>query len=442
MKKYYALLFFLPLFSAGGASAKDYQLADCFTAGTAHDYKLAAIADETDRQNIVKQAALASFTPEITAEGTFRYASAVPEVDLSSINPAFGTIFMGKKNTSDISLTVNEVIFSGCAREYAVRLAERAVDISRLREQMEQDSIRETILQLAYSCTLAQLNIDALDAGIQRLTLDEERMQLFYQQGLASEYDVLGIQTKKKEQEIQKQELENARSAVFVQIASLTGFSDITSILLPDSYMQAESADGLTDIENRITKNTSLLILQQEQAAVELARKRDTAAFLPVIAGSGTLHYADPGLNYTGDEWQSYYTAGISVSMNIWDKGQKINTLRTDALSIDQAENNRREAQRSLLAELQQDAQALRSFTGESATAASIFADKQKQYDLVTDLWKKGQKTTLDVLTAEQELTAADIRVKNLHIQYLSLYQRILFLLDEPLWKNTEKGDK
>jgi len=435
---------FLPvvisLLCGGTLAAKEYALGDCFAAAAANDYKLASLADETGKQEIARQAAFASFTPEITADGTFRYASAVPEVNLSAINPMLGTIEMGKKNTGDVSLTVSEVIFSGGARGYALRMAQNAAGISRLREQMERDSVRETVLQLAYSCTLAQLNSDALDAGIQRLSLDEERMRLFYGQGLASEYDVIGIRTKKQEQEIQKAELETARSAVLVQLASLTGFADITGVALPAAYLQAEPSGLLSDIETRIEQNTSLLILQQEKDTAELAKKRDLAAFLPVIAGSGTFHYADPGLNYTGDGWQAYGTAGISVSMNLWDRGQKLNAVRSDSLSADEAENNRREGLRSLRAELQQDAAALASFSAQSDTAASILTDKQKQYDLVSDLWKKGQKTTLDVLTAGQDLTAADLRVKNLHMQYLSLYQRILFLLNEPLW-NTDTAE-
>ncbi len=67
--------------------------------------------------------------------------------------------------------------------------------------------------------------------------------------------------------------------------------------------------------------------------------------------------------------------------------------------------------------------------------ALDIYNLKKKKYLLIEKLWKAGQKSTMDILDSEQELTEADIKEKRLRIQYLSLYQQILFNINESMWK-------
>ena len=430
---------FLALFLCTGAvcsvRSREYSLADCFRSGISHDQSLDILEAETDRKKLAEKTALGAFSPEITASGTFRYASAVPEVDLSAINPAIGTVEMGKKANTETAVTVSQVIFSGLSRRYTLRLAENAVDTATLREEFRCDAVRESILQLAYSYMLAQLGIDSLDAGIARLDINRERIQSFYDRGLIPEYDLTDVRTRIQEQKMQRLELESEMNSILIRLSSITGFGDITSVTLPARYLELLPGNSLADAETRLVKNTQLRILSLEQNASELVRRCDTAAFLPVISGSGTFHYADPGLNYTGTGWQSYYTAGISVSLNLWDGGRKINTAASDTVAVSEAQAAYEDGVRSLLRDVRCQLESLRSLDGQLKLGEALLNMKKRQYELVSDLWKKGQKSTLDVLTSEQELTAADARLRNLRVQYLSLYQRILLVLDEPFWK-------
>ena len=434
MNRKQKILMFLTVL-ASAVYAKEYSLEDCFRSAAASSSRLAILRDETDKCRVSEKAAAGTFTPEITASGTFRYASTAPEVDISQINPMLGTIEMGKKNSGDLALSLNEVIFSGMARVYVVKLAQKSVETALLNEEIQSDALCETVLQLAYSYKLSQLDIESVDAGITRLKLNQERIRSFYDQGLLPQYDLLDIRSKVQEQESRKLSLESARQNVLIQLASVTGLSDITSVTLSPEYMEICPEESLDDAAGRLSKNLSLLVLQQNQDSAALVKKRNAAGFLPVIAGSGTFHYANPGLDYTGNDWESYYTIGVSTSLDIWDKGEKLCRLKTDELSIQETRSARTDAFHSLQCELQQTMESLHTAGKQEVLSESLFEMKTGQYDLVESLWKQGQKSTLDVLTAGQELTAADISVKNCRIQYLSLYQRILLLLDEPFWK-------
>ena len=110
--------------------------------------------------------------------------------------------------------------------------------------------------------------------------------------------------------------------------------------------------------------------------------------------------------------------------------------LKRDDLSLNQNRKSRDYYIQTLYFDTMEKLDELKSLKDQRTEALDIYNLKKKKYEIVGKLWKAGQKSTLDVLGSEQEFTEADIREKSLRIKYLSLYQQILFNINEPMWEN------
>jgi len=427
----------LAVICAAGSSiwANDYTLKDCFDAALQSDYSLSIINDEIEKKILENRDALSAYYPVIGATGNIQYRSEVPTLDLSLLGMGGGTAELGTSLTYDFSIYMNQIIFDGLSRKYSRLLSENGLNQELRKKTLREDVINQTILQLSYSYTLSTLNIETLTTSMKRLGFNLNQVKLFVDQGFSSELDLLDIQSKLKELEQEKLSLESGRRKILLQISELTGISDLDTLTIPEEYLELLNPDNLQGIEGKLEANGELSLFHFTRRKIELKKKIDEASFYPHVSGTGGAHYGLPGTNFTGTDWQLYFTGGLLVQLNLWEGGRRAVLLRRDDLSLNQNAKSRDAYMRALYFDTLRKFDELVSLRDQRNEALDIYNIKKKKYELVGNLWKAGQKSTLNVLTSEQELTEADIREKRLLIRYLSIYHQVLFSINEPMWK-------
>ncbi len=434
MKKIIILL--VLIFTTGiFIGAKDYTLKDCFEAAMHNDYSLSIINDEIGKRVLERRDAASVYYPVIGAIGNIQYKSEVPKLDLSSLGMGGGSTELGTNFTYAFSINMNQIIFDGFSRKYALLLSENSLNKELQKKTIREDIINQTILQLAYSYTLSTLNIETLTTSMKRLGFNLNQVKLFVDQGFSSELDLLDIQSKLKELEQEKLNLESGRRKILLQVSELTGISDLDKLTIPEEYLELLHSDNLHGIEDKLEANGELVLFDFTQRKIELKKKIDEASFYPHVFVTGGVHYGLPGTNFIGTDWQLYFTAGLKVQFTLWEGGRRTSLLNRDDLSLNQNIKNRESYMRSIYFDTIRKLDELISLKDQRKESLDIYNLKKKKYELIGKLWKAGQKSTMDILSSEQELTEADIREKRLRIQYLSLYQQILFNINEPMWK-------
>ena len=434
MKKQIILL--IALFTAGvSLGAAEYTLEECFSAAILNDYSLSILDDDLAKKNLDRKDALSAFYPIIGTTGNVQYKSEVPTLDLSSLGMPGKTAELGTNFVYDFNINMNQIIFDGFSRKYSLLISENGLNQKRQEKALKEDMIHQTILQLSYSYTMSKLNIEALSTSIKRLGYNLNQVKLFVDQGFSSELDLIDIQSKLKELEQEKINLESGRRKILLQLSEITGITDIGSLIIPPEYLKLLDPENLNNLEEKLGANGKLSLFGFNQRTIELKKKIDKASYYPRISGTGAMHYGLPGTNMTGSDWQFYFTAGLQFQFNIWEGGRRNSSLSRDSLSLNQNIKSRDSYIRTLFFDTQQKMDELNSLRDRRIEALDIYNLKKKKYEIVGQLWKAGQKSTLDVLGADQEFTEADIREKGLRIQYLSLYQQILFNINEPMWK-------
>ncbi|MCD6397905.1 MAG: TolC family protein [Spirochaetaceae bacterium] len=436
MKK--PIILMIAIFATGASlHAADYTLEDCFSAALKNDYSLSILKDELAKKLLDRKDALSSFYPIIGTAGSIQYKSEAPTLDLSTLGmPAGGTAELGTNFIYDFNINMNQMIFDGFSRKYALLLADNSFNHKRREKELKEDMIQQTILQLSYSYTLSKLNIETLSTSMKRLDFNLNQIKLFVDQGFSSELDLLDIQSKLKELEQQKLNLESGRRKILLQISELSGITDLDTLTISSKYLELLDPEKLGGLEGKLEANGQLSLFNFSSRQIELKKKIDEAAYYPSVSGTGALHYGLPGTNLTGAEWQFYITAGLQIKFNLWEGGRRSSMVKRDDLSLSQNSKSRDNYSKTLYFDTMEKLDELISIRDQRTEALDIYNLKKKKYEIVGKLWKAGQKATLDVLSSEQEFTESDIREKSLRIKYLSLYQQILFNINEPMWEN------
>ncbi|HEB10850.1 MAG TPA: TolC family protein [Spirochaetales bacterium] len=330
------------IFAAGSCIwANDYTLENCFDAALRSDYSLSIINDEIGKKILERRDALSSYYPVIGAIGNIQYKSEVPTLDLSLLGMGGGTAELGTSLTYDFSIYMNQIIFDGLSRKYTRLLSENGLNRELQKKTLREDVINQTILQLSYSYTLSTLNIETLTTSMKRLGFNLNQVKLFVDQGFSSELDLLDIQSKLKELEQEKLSLESNRRKILLQISELTGISDIDTLIIPEEYLELLNPDNLQGIEDKLEANGELSLFDFTRRKIELKKKVDEASFYPHVSGTVGAHYGLPGTNFTGTDWQLYFTGGLLVELNLWEGGRRAALLRRDNLSLNQNAKSR-----------------------------------------------------------------------------------------------------
>ena len=436
MKKIKIILFLLITIGTS-AWANEYTLEECYEAAVRNDYSLSILNDDLEIKQLDRKDAFSVFYPAIGTAGSVLYKSEAPVMDLTPFEKPGETANLGTNFVYDFNINLNQVFFDGFSRKYAILLSDNNLNRTRQEKALKEDLIHQTILQLSYSYTMSKLNLEALSTSMKRLGFNLNQVKLFVDQGFASELDLLDIKSKLKELEQQRLNLESSMRKILLQISEISGIRDLDALTIPDEYLEIQDPENLRNLEEKLGANGNLSLYEFSNRQIELKKKIDEASFYPSVSGSAALHLGLPGTNLTGADWQLYYTAGLRVQFNLWEGGRRNSMLKKDDLGLSQNVKGREACLHGLYFDTMRKMDELISLRNQRTEALDIYNLKKKKYEIVGKLWKAGQKSTLDVLSSEQEYTEADVREKGLRMQYLSLYQQILFSIDEPKWKNT-----
>ena len=429
----------LPALLAGlcsiALSAGEYRLSELLELAVRNDNRLEAIHANIAAAETRKADAYAAYQPRVSGSAKVSYISEAPSIEI----PIPGVPAMSGQNDSySAALSVSQLLFGGMARMKAADLTRNALSMEMYNGEKRTDELKFLVVQAAYGFRLATLSLESLDASLARLEINKRRVNSFRNQGLASELDVLEIDGSLDELMLRRAAQEGEMNRSRIALESLTGAADISAIVFDGLYLDL-SKDTITAIgQMPVAANAELQTIDFALSAASIRKSLDMAAFYPSAAAFGSLQYGKPGTNSFSDEWEFYYTGGIEVKMDFWDGGSRFNAIKRDNAKIDELKATKREMESNLDSGKAQNIQVLIALERQYDSARSLHKTREEKYEIIQRLWQAGQKTTLDVLAAEQELTEAELMQKQLEIRRLSKYQDVLKLINRPVWKTQE----
>lgn len=288
------------------------------------------VADvEVKKSDYSKKETLASLFPQIDFQLAFQRS-----IELQTIRMDFGGASQKLKMGSDNSWNTG---FSATLPLIAPTLW-KAIQISDTQILANLESARASRIDLVknvskayYGLMLALASKDVIQQQYDISKYNADVYEKQFQQGTASEYDVLrsSVQVKNLEPELLQADIaiRQCQLQLMVLMGLEPGYTVVPTSDLEDlqAAMRLRSADGYS-----LEQNTSLrtLDLQARMAAQNTTMKK--FAFLPTLGASFNLNWSSlsNGSPFRNQEFYPYCNVGVALSLPIFTGGSRYNAVR------------------------------------------------------------------------------------------------------------------
>ena len=255
--------------------------------------------------------------PTLGFESVAQYQSDVPESPL--VDPAGNPLFAAPKATSDTFLRVEQRLFDPTvSRQAALQRAQVAEDQSRVRTALY--ALRQQVNDAFFAVALLDQRAGVATAAIADLAARAAEMDARVKEGTAVPADFAVLEASRIQRQQEEDELRTNRRAALEHLATIVGrpIAPTAVPVLPDLAMvvsQTRDTRALAKARPEFAQFASTRERLQRQRDAALAQTQ------PKVSAFGRVGLGRPGLNFIGDEFETYGLGGIRLQWNAWSWG-------------------------------------------------------------------------------------------------------------------------
>ena len=325
--------------------------------------------------------------PSFDLEGRAFYQSEVISIEpeFPPGFPAGGIEFPSPaKDQYSVELKVSQMIFDGFVTSARREVLEREIDIELKEMESEIYSIKRAINNYYFSILVLRTEIDIARTVTDDLNKQRGRLVSALKHGTAPASSLHEIESRIVQSEQKSLSIKAELSSVYSALAELTGIAiDTSSVLdMPEYSFWPEETEG--DLGKRPDVEIFDLMMKRTTAAEKLTLRKK----FPKIYGFASLGYGRPGLNMMSDEYDSYYTAGLTLSWDIFDWGNNRREREIQKINREILDRGRESMLRNIRGELQRAARMIEKYTAMLEKdrrilqlRESIAADKRSRFE-------------------------------------------------------------
>lgn len=401
---------------------------------------------EIERQDWVRKQTIGSLLPNVSVQSQYSYSIVKQEMAKGLSFGADNTI----NNTASLSLPL-----------YAPTVYET---LKMNRTQMEQavESARSSKINLTnevkkgyYNILLAEQSLSVLKESEKSIAETVANTEKMYQQGLASEYDLLSAQVQLSNLRPNIVQTENSIKATkllfkmylglpadsdFVLEGSLDDFADEVAL----SIIPTDSVD--------LSNNTDLRSLEFQRKLLEHQLRMTNASRLPTVAAFSTFMYSgnDNSMNFgeiiggsmggmgggssaptTKKEWwwQKPLSAGISISIPLFSGGRNLNKAHEIRNTLRQLSLQRDYLAQSVNVQVESAFNNILTAKEKMTSNEITVRQASKAYEIAQVRYNAGTGTILELNSSELSLTQAKLNYSQAIYDFLAAradYEKII----------------
>jgi len=321
---------------------------------------------------------------------------------------------------SSLSLSASQTVFDG----YPGGRASAAVQQADYNYRVAQVAYDATVKSVLYQVKQAYytLLVDQKTVLIRQATITEDRQNLDYYEGLrtagrATDLDVLQNQVTLIQAQLDLRTAQNTVEVDRKNLSQQIGWQLERQYAVADSPMPDLPSLQLDDALKTAFQNRSeLLTFDLNIAAANINLALQKSLIYPVVAVNGTFGL---GQDWTANANAGSFTVGASVALPILDGGLQNAQVRQAADLVSSYKVQQDQERQTITIAVEnalfgvQDTRNRLDLAGQTVKAA------QGQYDLQKARYAVGLVTTLDVLTAFQALTTAQVGLEQAKSNYI-----------------------
>lgn len=401
---------------------------------------------EIERQDWVRKQTIGSLLPNVSVQSQYSYSIVKQEMAKGLSFGADNTI----NNTASLSLPL-----------YAPTVYET---LKMNRTQMEQavESARSSKINLTnevkkgyYNILLAEQSLSVLKESEKSIAETVANTEKMYQQGLASEYDLLSAQVQLSNLRPNIVQTENSIKATKLLFKMYLGLPADSDFVLEGSLDDFADEVALAIIPTDsvdLSNNTDLRSLEFQRKLLEHQLRMTNASRLPTVAAFSTFMYSgnDNSMNFgeiiggsmggmgggssaptTKKEWwwQKPLSAGISISIPLFSGGRNLNKAHEIRNTLRQLSLQRDYLAQSVNVQVESAFNNIMTAKEKMTSNELTVRQASKAYEIAQVRYNAGTGTILELNSSELSLTQAKLNYSQAIYDFLAAradYEKII----------------
>ena len=414
-------------FAAAQDSLKVWTLGECLDYALENNIQLRQSRNDYLSGIEDTEEAKAALFPSLSASATQGYTN-YPSSNATDRNSYTGTY----------GLNAGMTLYEGGKLRTAVKQQQVQNRIDALAVEESANDIRIAIVQAYMQCLYAAESVTVNRSTAEASKARRDRAEAMWQAGsiskvdfaqlesqyVSDEYQVVVARTSLDNYKLQlKQLLELDITEEMNLAAPAIQESEVLSALPAKAEIYATALDAMPEI-----KRGELGV-----ESAELGIKQARAGFFPSVslsAGIGTGHISGGGFESGSRVWNRFNeNIGLSVSIPIFSNRKNRTAVNKARIAVSNSYLERQNLEKQLLREVESAYLDAVSAQSQYTAAREKQRYAQQSYDLTDEQFRVGMKNTVELITAQNELTAARQEVLQakymalLNIELLDIYQ-------------------
>lgn len=233
-----------------------------------------------------------------------------------------------------------------------------------------------------------------------------------YDQGLASEYDLIRADVSVKNAEPNMYDAQNSIVLAKWRLKALMGVDLDMQIECEGNlmdYVDSLYADYMSVDTTMIAGNSSLRQLDIQHSQLVKSKKIAQAAYYPSLNLSFSHQWMAMSDNFKfGDyRWNPYTTLGVSLNIPIFSGGSRYSNVKQSKIQLEQLELNRIDTERNLMVAVRQYVDQMKTSIKQYRASSDGVSQAKKGYDIAVKRYDTGAGTLLEINDSQLALTVS-----------------------------------
>ena len=348
------------------------------------------------------------------------FFSEIQEIDLSqTIGIPERRVELGGHNRSELMIGVRQPIFTGFRLRSQIDLAKTSTLSEQVKMDFLSNEIYHRIYILFYKAQSLYNQRNILESSLKRLDVQLEQVRNLYSAAQAMAFDTLQVynQTLSIKIELKKNQLNTRLTSL--QMARLLDLPEVRPIREIELVRAGGDDISLENLKVQAVQNRpELRTVRLSQQGALIQQKLARSNYYPSIFANANYHYAKPGLDPVANNWMDYFTVGLNLRWNLWRWQGDQKRVEEFQVQYNRITLEERELLRTIEYEVEESFENLKFSLQELELAEELQTQQSERYRIVSVQHENGIASTNDLITAETDLTQAELQTQQALIQY------------------------
>lgn len=399
------------------------------------------VADmEIERVDYSKKETIGQLFPEISFGG--QYSRTIEKQAMSMNGQTF-------KVGSDNSYSVG---FSASMPLISVQLW-KSLKLSNNQILQNVEKARESRLSLVnqvenayYGLLYAQDALNVLKENRETAKFNAEIYKKKFENGTASEYDVLRADVQVKNIEPSILDMENTISQAILQLKLLMGMDMTYNIKVAGNLSDYQNSmyEKVLDTNVNLANNSSLRSLDLQTDYLKKALEVQKSAWFPTLALSANYNWTSlsSGTPFKNLNWNPYSTVGFSLSIPLFQGGRRYNKQKQAEIAYREMTWQRENLENALNLQVQTQFNNIQKSVSQIETNKAGVEQAVKANQIMEKSFRIGAASYLDLRDSENALMSAKLAYYQSIYSYLTAQSQLSYLLGNTNLEKYKTTDK